>query len=452
MAANAGQQGHMTPAEPGGTPARGIAGKGRGDVHQAAEVAGPGAAANDGYRGTLPPPLVPPRRGMWTYVERADQLAQVVEGAEASDLLALDAEFIQMRTRRPGDPPHRLALLQLAMSSRPGRAFIVDPLRLPDLSPLEAPLTNPRILKLFHGIDADARVLATRGLAAHHTLDLEAVSRSIFGQRESGLQAMLLRACGVRLDKSLQRSDWSRRPLTPAMLAYAARDAEMTLVLYTWLTTHYPWAIAAHEVAADHPGPRVAAWIRPFLDGARPQRTEWAVASAGLDGNRAVQEGALRAALAEVHRPPQRARVIRMISDLELGNLAPEVRELLNSPAADERATAARTLGRLRDHAAEPALRPLLDDPVQDVREAAQMALDHLANRASPTGSVTRSQRANATSWTAGGAGDDQQAPDGWQAMLRARFGTIERQQNAASSDQAPSPTLKDEAEGGSDA
>ena len=38
---------------------------------------------------------------------------------------------------------------------------------------------------------------------------------------------MLQRAFHYRLDKSLQRTDWTRRPLPPAMVAYAARDAEM---------------------------------------------------------------------------------------------------------------------------------------------------------------------------------------------------------------------------------
>src|SRR6185437_15620888 len=119
---------------------------------------------------------------------------------------------------------------------------------------------------LFHGISADARVLAARGLQASGTLDLEAVSRSIFGQRETGLQTMLQRAGGVRLDKSLQRADWARRPLTPAMVAYAARDAEMTLALYNWLRRHYAWAVAIHLTPANAAPPDIAPWIEPFLE------------------------------------------------------------------------------------------------------------------------------------------------------------------------------------------
>jgi hypothetical protein len=300
-------------------------------------------------------------------------------------------------------------------------AYVIDALRIADLSALAEPLENPRILKLFHGIGADARVLRTRDLEAHYTLDLEAVSRSIFGQRETGLQTMLLRACGVRLDKSLQRSDWTRRPLNPAMLGYAARDAEMTLVLYSWLRAHYPWAIALHQTPAHEPPPAVAPWIVPFLDGPRPQRAEWAVAEGSPEALRARQVEELRAALATVRHPPQRARVLRLIGDLEPGELAPDLLLLLDAPASEERAGAARALGRLRARAAAPRLLPLLDDPTEDVREAARAALD-LLNTPPHAPRMRHAHSDRAEGWTVGGAEDGAAPPTAWQALLRARF------------------------------
>jgi hypothetical protein len=405
----------------------------------------------EGYRGELPPPLAPPPRTRWTAVERPDELIRTAAALRGSTVLAIDAEFVQVRVRGPEDPSHRLALLQLAAMPGAEGAYVVDPLRLTDLSPLEAPLQDGGVVKLFHGSGADTRVLATRGLVARHTLDLEAVSRSIFGQRESSLQAMLLRACGVRLDKSLQRSDWTRRPLTPAMLAYAARDAEMTLVLYTWLAAHYPWAIALHEVPEDEAAPAVAAWVRPFLEGSRPQRVEWAVAEAGLEGNLPAQVEALRRALVAVHRPGQRARVMRMISDLDLTLLAADLHPLLASPAVEERAGAARALGRLRDMTAEPALRALLNDAVQDVRQAAQVALQYLSSGPpTPGTAVTRGQQGTGTSWTVGEPSADGPVQGGWQAALRARFANLHPSSaadTAAAAEDRPGtdPTTPDE-------
>ena len=381
-----------------------------------------------GYLGEAAPPVPAPTWKRRLYVDRAADLVALAADLERSHVIAIDAEFAQVRVRRPDEPSHRLALLQLAADDDNTVSYVVDALRLADLSPLRAPFEHGGILKLFHGIGADARVLAARGLVAHHTLDLEAVSRSIFGQRESGLQTMLLRATGVRLDKSLQRADWSRRPLTPAMVAYAARDAEVTLVLYGWLKQNYPWAVALHGVQADEPSPAVAEWILPFLEGARPRQAVLAVADAGLAGDTAAQERDLRQAIAAVRHPSHRARVMRLITDLELARLAPEFHSYLTAPASEERAGAARALGRFHDTSAESTIRALLADPVQDVRQAAHLALDNLKTAPHPARAqrVPRSPSGGPVRWSSETDGDrTTPATADWQDALRARFGIV---------------------------
>jgi 3'-5' exonuclease len=378
-----------------------------------------------GYLGESAPPKTAPSWKRRLYIDRPADLAALATDLASARVLAIDAEFSQVYVRGPDDPAHRLALLQLAIDNDARVSYVVDSLRLADLSPLQPALENPGILKLFHGIGSDARVLATRGLIARHTLDLEAVSRSIFGQRESGLQAMLLRACNIRLDKSLQRADWSRRPLTPAMVAYAARDAEMTLALYDWLDVNYAWAVALHETPADEPPLAVAAWIAPYLDGARPRPAFYALAEAGIVNDIAAQERDLREALVAVRHPIQRARVMRLITDLELAGLAPDLDPYLSAQASEERAGAARAAGRLRARGSATRIQPLLDDPVQDVRQAARLALENLA--AAPVARIARSTRSSTTGsvrWTSEPAHTPRAtAPEGWQAALRASFG-----------------------------
>lgn len=379
-----------------------------------------------GYLGQSAPPVPAPTWKRRLYIDRPADLAALASELDQARVIAIDAEFAQVRVRRPDEPAHRLALLQLAADNDYTVSYVVDALRLADLAPLRAPFENGGILKLFHGIGADARVLAARGLVAHHTLDLEAVSRSIFGQRESGLQTMLLRATGVRLDKSLQRADWSRRPLTPAMVAYAARDAEVTLVLDGWLTANYPWAVALHEVPANEAPAPVAGWILPFLDGARPRQAILAVADAGLADDVAAQQRDLREALAAVRHPSQRSRVMRLITDLELTGLAPEFHPYLTSPASEERSGAARAAGRFRDTDAEAALRALLADPVQDVRQAAQLALENLQNAPHParTQRPPRNPSGGPVKWSSETSGEHTPGLSAdWQDALRARFG-----------------------------
>jgi hypothetical protein len=384
----------------------------------------------DGYLGSSAPPTPAPTWRRRLFIERPRELADAARQLGQAHVIALDAEFSQARVRGPDDPSHRLALLQMAADDEYDTAYVIDAQRLADLSSLEPVFADPAILKLFHAIGADARVLATRGLVARNTLDLEAVSRSIFGQRESGLQAMLQRACGVRLDKSLQRADWSKRPLTPAMIAYAARDAEMAFALYGWLSLHYTWAVALHSTNADETPPSVASWVAPYLEGARPRPAALAVAEVGLADDVVAQEEALRTALVEVRHPTQRARVMRLITDLELTRLAPNLRPYLAAPASEERAGAARGLGRLHSKTAIELIRPLLDDDVRDVRQAARLALETLTGATPPlrrhpprTGTGGVGGQSGTVKWTSDPASAGQPDDNGWQAQLRARFG-----------------------------
>jgi hypothetical protein len=388
-----------------------------------------GKGEESGYRGASPPPSAPPTWQRRLFIDRRVDLPAIAAELADAHVVAIDAEFVQARVRSPSDPTHRLALLQLAIDNNYRASYVVDALRLNDLSPLQPALKNGAILKLFHGISADARVLATRGLYAHHTLDLEAVSRSIFGQRESGLQAMLQRACGVRLDKSLQRSNWARRPLTPAMVAYAARDAEMTYALYGWLSAHYPWAVALQETpAAPTPTP-IAAWISPILESGRLGPVEQALADAGLMRDFETQARDLRQALAAVPHPHQRVRVMRLITDLDLVRLAPDLRPYLTARAAEERAGAARALGRLRDWQSQEALQALLEDPVEDVRLAAQIALEFMKGSSAPAprrdSRLASGGALGPRTWIVEGGSEPDVAPepDDWRAALRARFG-----------------------------
>lgn len=387
-----------------------------------------GQDTDDGqYHGPSAPSIVASSWKRRLYIDRPADLAALAAELMNAHVVAIDAEFSQVYAREPDQPSHRLALLQLAIDNDYRVSYVVDALRLADLSPLQAPLENPKILKLFHGIGADTRVLATRELVACHTLDLEAVSRSLFGQRESGLQAMLRRACNIQLDKSLQRADWSRRPLTPAMVAYAARDAEMTLVLYDWLIANYQWAVALHEMAADEPSPAIAPWILPYLEGGRSRLAAFAVTEAGIAGDVAMQRTDLLQALEAVRHPSQHARLMRLITDLDLTSLATALRPYLSASPSEERAGAARALGRLHDIEATPAIRMLLHDPVYDVRQAASLALENLAHRRAFTPRSqqrpTRAAPGSPVRWRSDETASNTADGAVWRAHLRASFG-----------------------------
>src|SRR5713226_2634238 len=374
-----------------------------------------------GYFGVTPPPGPPPARGERLWIDRPEQLLHAVDILRQASIVAIDAEFTQVRSHtHTSTSSNRLALLQLAIDHQ---CFVVDAWRLADLSPLLTVTEDPHTSILLYGAGADLQVMTERGLTVAHYIDLEAANRSIFGQHESSLAAMLQRAFNIRLDKSLQRTDRTRRPLPTAMVSYAARDAEMTLALYYWLDQHYAWALRLHE----HQGQQeqVAAWIEPFLRGTSPIPAEMAV-------KEAIEQGLLqkeqvyadcRAALATLVYPMQQSRLLRLIADLSLVQMAEEIEPLLHVQASDERAAAVRTLARLMVEQGTALIRPLLQDPVYDVRKAAQTALRNLSVNAPPQQRAVPTRLADGSrSWTfgetGGTTGDDDKSE--WKARLRA--------------------------------
>jgi hypothetical protein len=375
-----------------------------------------------GYRGLTPPAGKLPPRGTRLWIEHPEQLRAATRALEQASLVAIDAEFAQARSHiqgKAGSSVPRLSLLQLAIDQR---CFVVDALRLGDLSPLRAVVENPGTTILLHGAGADIRVMAERGLNVMHYYDLEATCRSIFGQHESSLAAMLQRAFNMHLDKSLQRTDWTRRPLPSAMIAYAARDAEVTLALYYWLDQHYHDILQLQEYTGQPLA--VSPWIEPFLRGTSQLSPETAVAQAiekGVIRDKAQVHTDCRAALAMLTYPMYRSRLLRLIADLSLTKLVSDIQPLLQAATSDERAGCARALGRLGAKSSRAAILQLLQDPVQDVRKAALAALHNLEDKKPQTLRPAQSRDADgARRWSTtesnGQGGDDQ---NGWKSRLR---------------------------------
>ena len=122
----------------------------------------------------------------------------------------------------------RIYLIQL--SSRRETA-IIDPLTVDDVSALGAMLADPAVEVVFHDADYDLRILdRDYGFHARHLFDTR-IAAHLLGEPAVGLAALLEKHVGVTLDKKYQRADWSRRPLPPEMLEYAATDTRYLLAL-----------------------------------------------------------------------------------------------------------------------------------------------------------------------------------------------------------------------------
>ena len=124
----------------------------------------------------------------------------------------------------------RIYLLQL---STPDRSSIIDPLAVtPEtLAPLGAMLEDPNVETVFHDADYDLRLLRQDYDWQVRNIFDTRVAAQLLGLKAFGLAALLERYFAVKLDKKHQRADWSMRPLSGDMLAYAAQDTEYLLEL-----------------------------------------------------------------------------------------------------------------------------------------------------------------------------------------------------------------------------
>jgi ribonuclease D len=114
----------------------------------------------------------------------------------------------------------------------------VDPLAVPDLGRFGALLGDPAVEVVFHDADYDLRLLERQyGFRARALFDTR-VAAQFLNEPGIGLAALLEKHFGVKLDKKFQRADWSTRPLSDAMLAYAATDTHHLPALRDLLRDH----------------------------------------------------------------------------------------------------------------------------------------------------------------------------------------------------------------------
>lgn len=152
----------------------------------------------------------------YRYVDTPAALDEVIAAARAAPLAAVDTEAASFH--RYVD---RVYLVQL---STRGATAIIDPLALHDLSALGALLADPAVEKVFHDADYDLRILDRDYQFRARRLFDTRIAAQLLGEPAIGLAALLEKFAGVRLAKTHQRADWSLRPISPAMLAYAADD------------------------------------------------------------------------------------------------------------------------------------------------------------------------------------------------------------------------------------
>ncbi len=162
----------------------------------------------------LPPP---------TLVETEPAFERLLDALEGETEIAVDTEADSFYCYRD-----KVCLFQVTAG---GEDWLVDPLSDIDLGAFGEVLADPNVTKVFHDAEYDVLILKREFDFKFASLFDTRVAAAVLGSTSPGLASVLSTHFGVELDKSQQRSNWARRPLSPKQIAYARLDTRFLLPL-----------------------------------------------------------------------------------------------------------------------------------------------------------------------------------------------------------------------------
>jgi len=188
----------------------------------------------------------------WRYLDDAAQLREAAESLSGEALVGLDTEtFWDVKSGG-----QQLALVQLAAAE--GDVIVADILAA-GVEPLRPLLESPATKMVAHNARFDEGVLRGAGVRAEGLIDTLRMSRMALTLASHSLASLTEHLFGLPIDKTLQKSNWRRRPLTRAQIEYAALDARMALLVYGELSRmlaaegRLELALRLSEVAPSEP-------------------------------------------------------------------------------------------------------------------------------------------------------------------------------------------------------
>ncbi len=156
-------------------------------------------------------------------VASAPEFNRMLDALGAASRIALDIEADSLY--------HYFEKVCLIQISTDSATFVLDPLAIKELNHLTPLMADPAVEKVFHAASYDVLCLhRDYGFTFANIFDTH-VAAQLLGYEQLGLSFLMERLLGIVHSKRRQRDDWSRRPLEPEQLVYAAMDTHHLLRL-----------------------------------------------------------------------------------------------------------------------------------------------------------------------------------------------------------------------------
>ncbi|MBM3790939.1 MAG: ribonuclease D, partial [Acidobacteria bacterium] len=159
----------------------------------------------------------------YTWIAAPDALEQMIRSLNRADRIAIDVEGDSLY--------HYFEKVCLIQISTDRETYIIDPLSLRSLDGLDRILSDCSKEKVLHAAAYDVSSLRRDYRFLFCNVFDTHVCAELLGFERRGLDDLLHQLLGVKHSKRRQRDDWSRRPLDPAQLRYAAMDTHHLLAL-----------------------------------------------------------------------------------------------------------------------------------------------------------------------------------------------------------------------------
>lgn len=178
-------------------------------------------------------------------ITTTDELAAVCSRMATHPFVTVDTEFLRETTYYP--------LLCVAQMASPAEAVVIDALATGiDLAPFFALMANEKIVKVFHAARQDIEIVWNMAKTIPHPIVDTQVAAMVLGYGDSiSYDQLVQRITGDTLDKSHRFTDWTRRPLSDAQIAYAVSDVTHLRDVYLKLATDLEKQARSNWVEAE---------------------------------------------------------------------------------------------------------------------------------------------------------------------------------------------------------
>jgi ribonuclease D len=159
------------------------------------------------------------------YITDAAEASRAFDALRGESLISLDTETFW------GGKDSKSGVSLVQACARVGDVIVFDTAAA-GFDPVRPVVEDPAVRMAAHNARFDQGVLRAEGLNPTSFVDTLSLARSALTLGSYSLASVTEHLFGIPLDKSLQSSNWRRRPLTRAQLEYAARDAHVTMLVY----------------------------------------------------------------------------------------------------------------------------------------------------------------------------------------------------------------------------